>query len=80
MPIRSTTGAAGAVISFVDPAAWAEHHRVVADWPEYTRFGGTVNLTKIEFVGALPDELAAGIERAGIQYRHLGALASGFVR
>jgi hypothetical protein len=78
--VDEEAGTAGAVVTFRDPAAWADHHQLVAEWDEYIRFRGTVSLVNIAFVGDLPPELAAGIEQAGIQYRHLGTLASGFVR
>lgn len=71
---------AGAVIVFRDTAAWADHHELVADWDEYQRFREAVELTGIEFIGDFPPELAAGIEQAGIDYRHVGTLAEGFVR
>jgi hypothetical protein len=74
------TGTAGAVIAFRDPKTWADHHELVAGWDEYRRFRDTVSLTKIEFVGDLPAELAAGIEQAGIEYHHLGGFSAGFVR
>jgi hypothetical protein len=74
------TRTAGAVIVFRDPKTWADHHQLVAGWDEYNRFRDTVSLSKIEFLGDLPAELAAGIEQAGIDYRHLGPFAAGFVR
>ena len=74
------SGTAGAVIAFRDATAWAEHHEMVAGWEEYERFREVVKLTSIEFIGDLPSELAEGIHRAGIDFRHLGTLQAGFAR
>ena len=74
------TGTAGAVIVFRDATAWAEHHEMVAQWDEYDRFREVVKLTRIQFIGDLPPELAEGIRQAGIEYDHLGSLQAGFVR
>jgi hypothetical protein len=78
--VDEDSGSAGGVIAFRDPKTWADHHELVADWDEYNRFRNTVSLTRIEFVGDLPAELAAGIEQAGIDHHHLGAFAAGFTR
>jgi hypothetical protein len=78
--VNQATGAAGGVIAFRNAKTWADHHEMVAGWDEYQRFSNAVSLTKLEFVGDLPAELASGIEQAGIAYSHLGTLASGFVR